>query len=243
MAGRPRSVDEVLARFDEYSARLDGHTPSTVAQSVRRGTAGLARRVATAAVAVFLLLAATAVFSQLIAPIGAMGFLALVVAAVFVAGFFLLRPAREPKRVEYREDLPTGTVLKQLESLLTHRRAALPPPAARRVDAIVQQVPLLESRLTELDPLDPLAQDARRLMGKHIPELLDRYEKVPAEYRRERDGEGLTVDERLAKSLDAAHQALGDIGARLAEGDRQAFETQGRFIESRYRDGGPAAGP
>jgi hypothetical protein len=41
-------------------------------------------------------------------------------------------------------------------------------------------------------------------------------------------------------SLDAARTALDDIGSRLAEGDRRAFETQGRFIESRYKDGGPA---
>ena len=31
--------------------------------------------------------------------------------------------------------------------------------------------------------LDPLAQDARRLLGKHLPDLLDRYERVPGEYR------------------------------------------------------------
>jgi hypothetical protein len=68
--------------------------------------------------------------------------------------------------------------------------------------------------------------------------LIDRYERVPAAYRQERDGEGLTVDERLVKSLDAAREALDEIGARLAQSDRDAFETQGRFIESRYKDPG-----
>ncbi|HEY0113478.1 MAG TPA: hypothetical protein VGB59_10055 [Allosphingosinicella sp.] len=242
MARRPRNVDEVLARFDEYSARLDGHTPSPMAQRVRRGAGTATRRLAGAAAAVFVLFTGIFLFSQLIVPIGAMGFLGAVVFAAIVAGMILLRPAREPKRVEYREDLPTGTVLKQLESLLSRRRDALPAPAARRADAIAAQVPLLESRLSELDPLDPLAQDARRLMGKHLPELIDRYEKVPAAYRGERDGDGLTVDERLVASLDAANQALGDIGSRLAKSDRDAFETQGRFIESRYKDSGKLQG-
>ena len=79
-------------------------------------------------------------------------------------------------------------------------------------------------------------------MGKHLPELIERYEKIPAAYRAERDGEGKTVDERLVAGLDAAREALDDIGARLAQSDRQAFETQGRFIESRYKDGGGIAG-
>jgi len=101
-------------------------------------------------------------------------------------------------------------------------------------------LPLLEQRLTEIDPLDPLAQDARRLMGKHLPDLIDRYERVPAPYRQEKDGEGMTVDERLVASLDAARTALDDMADRLSRSDREAFETQGRFIESRYKD--PAAG-
>jgi hypothetical protein len=77
-------------------------------------------------------------------------------------------------------------------------------------------------------------------MGKHLPELIERYERVPPEYRHQRDGEGLTVDERLVASLDAAREALDDLGSRLVQQDRDAFETQGRFIESRYKDGGAA---
>lgn len=134
-------------------------------------------------------------------------------------------------------------MVQQLDTMLSRRRTALPAPAARRVDAITQQLPMLESRLAEVDALDPLAQDARRLMGKHLPDLIDRYERVPAQYRSERDGEGLTVEERLVSGLDAAHQALDEIGAKLAREDLSAFETQGRFIESRYKDGGGIEGP
>ncbi len=59
---------------------------------------------------------------------------------------------------------------------------------------------------------------------------------MPAQYRHEADGEGLTVDQRLVAGLDAAHEALNDIGSKLARQDRDAFETHGRFIESRYKD-------
>jgi hypothetical protein len=125
---------------------------------------------------------------------------------------------------------------RQLDGLLVRERTALPAPAVRRIDAISGQLPLLESRLADVDPLDPLAQDARRLMGKHLPELIERYERVPAAYRSERDSEGLTVDERLVQGLDAAKTALDDLGRKLAHEDLAAFETQGRFIETRYKE-------
>ena len=125
--------------------------------------------------------------------------------------------------------------------MLVRRRAALPAPAAQRADAIGAQLPLLESRLAEVDPLDPLAQDARRLMGKHLPELIERYERIPAAYRHQPDGEGLTADQRLVASLDAARQALGEIGDKLVQGDRQAFETHGPLhrepLQGRRRPG------
>jgi hypothetical protein len=57
---------------------------------------------------------------------------------------------------------------------------------------------------------------------------------VPAAYRSELDGEGLTADQRLTEALAASRTALGEIGEKLARADMAAFETQGRFIESRY---------
>jgi hypothetical protein len=238
-----RSIDDAIARFDELSARIDGHTPQSRPGGRRAGGRSVARvskRIANLGIALGLLLAATIGFGLIVGPIGINGLFLVVAAAILALILFSFWPASEPKRVAYSDQLPTKAVVQQLDSLLVRRRTALPAPAARRVDAICQQLPLLEHKLADLNPLDPLAQDARRLMGKHLPELIDRYERVPAEYRHQRDGEGLSVDERLVASLDAAHAALGDLGSRLVQQDRDAFETQGRFIESRYKDGGAA---
>ncbi|HEX8526839.1 hypothetical protein [Allosphingosinicella sp.] len=240
MAQHPRSVDEAIARFDEVVGRWDGRTPEAIGARRRhygRRAGALARRLATAGVAVGALILATIAFGYIVGPIGMTGLFLVVVAILALLVLFSIWPT-EPKRAAYSEQLPTTTVVRQLDSLLVNERPALPAPAARETDAIAAQLPLLESRLADVDPLDPLAQDARRLMGKHLPELIERYEKVPESYRRERDSDGLTVDERLASSLGAARAALSDIGAKLAAGDRDAFEIQGRFIESRYKDPG-----
>ena len=238
MPGHPQSVDDAIARFDEVVARWDGRTPEAIGARRRhyaRGAKSVARRLATMGFAIGALIAATIVFSQIVGPIGMMGLFVVLLAMLAILVLFAVWPG-QPKRVAYSEQLPTRTLVQQLESLLVAERPALPPPAARRADAITAQLPLLESRLATVDPLDPLAQDARRLMGKHLPELIERYERVPSPYRAERDGGGLTVDERLVASLAAAEEALGDIGSKLARQDRDAFETHGRFIESRYKD-------
>jgi hypothetical protein len=238
MTARPRSVDEAIERFDALIARYEGGSPESRAafeRRLERGARSVARRLANIGGAILVLIIATLIFAKVIGPIGLTGLFVVALATLAILGLFSVWPA-EPKRVEYSERIPTKTVVRQLDSLLTRERRQLPPAAARRADAISAQLPLLESRLGEVDPLDPIAQDARRLLGKHLPELIDRYERVPAAYRTERDGDGLTVDERLVASLDAAGKALGEIGEKLARGDREAFETQGRFIESRYRD-------
>ena len=88
--------------------------------------------------------------------------------------------------------------------------------------------------LERVEALDPKAQDARRLMSIHLPGLIDRYLNVPAEFRGQEDSEGLTVDQRLVEGLSAARTALEEISQDLAKNDLDAFQTQGRFIKSRY---------
>ena len=238
MAKRPLSVDEAISRLDDTLARWDGKTAG-VGGLQRRGygrtARTVARRVTGMGAAIAALIVATIGFGMIVSPIGITGLFLVGVAILAILVLFSVWPA-EPKRVPYSEQLPTSIVVRQLEGVLVRERAALPAPAASRLDAIGAQLPLLESRLAEVDPLDPLAQDARRLMGKHLPDLIDRYERIPAAYRHQADGEGMTADQRLVASLDAARNALDDIGTRLTESDRQAFEAQGRFIESRYRD-------
>lgn len=238
-------IDRKIARFDSELARIDRLAASRTSDGPEyshpgKGTAW-ARRIATAAIAIGVVMAATILIGIVVDGIGLGGFV-LSLLAMAAAALFFLMPRREKPLVDYKEDMPNQAVVQRLGTLLTRKRAALPAPAARTIDAISQRLPQLESRLAETQMLDPLAQDARRLMGKHLPELIERYERVPAAYRAERDGEGLTVDERLVQGLDAAGKALDDLGRKLAREDMDAFETQGRFIESRYKDDGALRG-
>lgn len=238
-------IDQKIARFDSELDRIGQIAAARIAgggaaPAPRRGT-GWAKKVATALIAVALIMVATTVIGLVVDGIG-IGGLVLSLAAMAAAAFYFLAPRREKPIVDYKEDMPNQAVVQRLETLLTRKRSALPATAARRIDAISAQLPLLESRLAETETLDPLAQDARRLMGRHLPELIERYERVPPAYRAERDGEGLTVDERLIQGLDASSAALDELARKLAREDMDAFETQGRFIESRYKEDGSLKG-
>jgi hypothetical protein len=112
----------------------------------------------------------------------------------------------------------------------------LPPPAQTEVDNMSAMLPELRKILERVPDLDPNAQDARRLMAKHLPGLIDSYAHVPMSYRATTDEDGKSADDRLIEALSAGRQALKDIGEKLARNDLNAFETHGRFIESRYKD-------
>lgn len=222
-----------LARAERVLDDFARRTPEAKAAAKRarrrrlRAAAIRARRAAFAVLAVF---AAYVIYSFAVSPLGLIGFVAACIVATAAAVLVALLPVRQlPDRVS--DATPAAQLVERLDVMLHERRAALPAPAAREADAISAQLPLLEQRLAALDPLDPLAADARRLVGNHIPELLQRYDAIPAEARRSAE-----VEARLVAGLDAARQAVGDVVDRLAQGDLDALDTHGRFLESKYKD-------
>lgn len=237
-----RVLQQVAARSLDGAERalqnLATRTPEARAARKReqqRRNREVARRFKRVMIALAAILAVTVAIG-FVHPIGPFGLLAAITAAVFATVFLSLYP-KSRREVAEVGMLSNAEVVHRLDSLLIRERPALPPRALSEVDAISAQLPLLERRLETLNPLDPLAQDARRLMGQHLPDLLDRYEKVPVSHRSTRDGGGLSVEDRLLSGLGAARSAIDDIGAKLAQSDINALETQGRFIESRYKDG------
>lgn len=229
-------VERALARVDRVMRSLDerdGPVRAAARRERQRLNADLKRRAARVAVAVGVISILTILIGLLV-PIGMFGFLAAVGLAIGIAGLLAFMPTQQQSTKAPAADLPNGEMVQRFDSYIYRARAALPAPAQSELDAISAALPPLKQTLERVDALDPAAQDARRLMSVHLPGLIDRYHQVPRAYRSERDGEGLTVDERLIEGLSASRQALCEIGERLARQDLIAFEAQGRFIQSRY---------
>jgi hypothetical protein len=234
-------VERAIARFDRVTRSLDergGPVREAARRERQRLNADLAQRFARVGGAVLVISIITIVIGLFI-PIGMFGFLAAVGLAIGVAALLAFTPSRTHSIAAPSTDLPNGEMVQRFDSYLYRARRALPAPAQVQIDAISSLLPSLRQTLERVETLDPNAQDARRLMSIHLPGLIDRYMHVPPAFRSERDGEDKTVDERLVEGLAAGRAALAEIGEQLARADMAAFETQGRFIQSRYGSEGP----
>lgn len=227
-----------IARADRVMRSLnerDGAVRDAARRERQRLNAGLGRTLSRVGIAVGVISLA-AIGIGLIIPIGMFGFLAAVGLAIGVAALLLVSGGKEIAAPNVSTDLPNGQMVQRFDSYLFRARRALPAPAQAEVDLLSAQLPPLRQTLERIADLDPNAQDARRLMSVHLPNLIDRYLHVPSAYREQRDGEGFSVDERLVEALVAGRQALTEISEKLARADMAAFETQGRFIQSRYQE-------
>ena len=239
-------VEKAIARFERVARNIDerdGPVREAARRERQRVNADLANRVKRVGGAIVVISLLTILFGVFIAPIGMFGFLAAVGLAIGVAALLAITPSQERSIPGPGADLPNGEMVQRFDSYLYRTRRALPAPAQAQIDAISSVLPSLRQTLERVETLDPNAQDARRLMSIHLPGLIDRYMHVPTAFRSERDGEDKTVDERLVEGLAAGRSALADISEQLARADMAAFETQGRFIQSRYGSEAPEALP
>jgi hypothetical protein len=231
-------VERAIARFERVTKQIDdrqGPARDAARRERERLNSGLTKTIATVVVAVGAVWLAAIFIGLLLKPIGMFGFLAAIVASVIAIGLVMGRGAkRAVSPPAPAPDLPNGLMVERFDSYLYRARRALPAAAQGQIDAISGLLPSLRETLERVETLDPNAQDARRLMSTHLPGLIDHYVRVPPAFRQDKDGEGKTVDEGLVEGLAAGRQALGEIAQQLARADMAAFETQGRFIKSRY---------
>ena len=231
-------ADLAIARADRVMRQLDerdGAARAAARRERQRLNAGLGRTFGRIGMAILAISIVTIVIG-LITPIGMFGFLAAVGLAIGVAALLVVSSKRQIEAPNVSPDLPNGQMVQRFDSYLFRTRRALPAPAQNEVDQLSAMLPPLRQTLERVGDGDPNAQDARRLMSTHLPGLIDRYLHVPQAYRGERDGEDVSVDERLVEALAAGRVALTEISEKLARADMAAFETQGRFIQSRYKD-------
>jgi hypothetical protein len=233
-------VENAIARFERVTRQLDqrdGPAQEAARRERQRLNAGVGRTVIRVAIAAALIWLATIIFGFVITPIGMFGFLAALLVTGVVAAVLIASGGRRAISAPAPSaDLPNGAMVERFDSYIYRSRAALPAPAQAELDAISRILPPLKQTLSRLETLDPTAQDARRLMSIHLPGLIERYERVPAAFRQEKDGEDKTVDQRLVEGLAAGRVALSEVSEQLARADVAALETQGRFIQARYGD-------
>ncbi len=228
--------DQVLARNDERLRRLAIGEAAQAARARRRQRAAVAagKRLSRAAIVAGGIILALILWGLIIGPIGTT---ALVLAVLFGGVSVLVAGLSgggtpEPRAVA---DAAPALLPAVTEAWLDGQRRSLPALAAPQVDAISARLATLESQLASVPAADPVAQDVGRLLGRHLPELVDRYTRVPAEQRsRTIDSDGRTIETTLVDGLRLVEAELARASDQLAAADRDALVVQGRFLETRY---------
>jgi hypothetical protein len=124
----------------------------------------------------------------------------------------------------------------EAEEWLLGKRASLPVDAFPALDVIFMHLGDLQTGLGAVNPASTLAWEARRLIGSHLPQLVHAYCELPAVAR----GEDPEHDARLISGLGTIAEEMTRLSREVNRDRLMRFETQGRFLESRYRE--PDAG-
>ena len=222
---------DALARYDEWLARTV-KSPGQLAASgrrVRRAAQSAGRRARNMLFGALAVVLAAFLYGNLVAPLGFLGVVAMLLGVLAVMALLAGWPAEKPPELEKLPETPLASLPATVETWHDVQRPALPAPAARAVDHVMEQLERLKPELARLDPASAQADDARRLLGDHLPRLVKSYVGVPATHRATPDAQAHFRD-----GLKVVGTEIDRLTDDLARERMQALETEGRFLESRY---------
>ncbi|WP_170004373.1 hypothetical protein [Pseudopontixanthobacter vadosimaris] len=159
--------------------------------------------------------------------------LAMIAAVVALATFPRIKA---PTRADLQKGLDKGDVRQLVgntEIWLEHQRPALPPPAVDVVDRIGVQLDALGLQLETVDQTHPAAREVRKLVGQHLPEMVDSYRKVPTHLRGEARG-GASPDEQVTQGLEKISLEIDSVTRQLADGALDDLAIKHRYLDYRY---------
>lgn len=238
-----RELDRVLVDTEDFLMRQLGTRAGRDVnlRRLKRGVGealGRARRAALIFIGLLLALVGASILGA------SVGFLTWLIAlpAFFLAALLSLTfPTLGSRRREPaipREDalarMPLGTLADRCSQYLADRCADLPRAALPAADQILARLGQLQPHLADLPANEPVAGEARRLIGGHLPRLVDAYLALPPNER----GAASENSRRITESLAIVADELAELCRNLDECRNTSFQTEHRFIETRYRPDG-----
>jgi len=245
MADSTRSSDVILAdaRRSLTVQREGGfHRGARGKGSIGRGSAeakarALAKRIKYILIASAAILLGAMAVGLLIDGLGFGGIMItffLLIAAVLVLSNF--PRIKVPQRVDLTRTQDARQLVARTELWLEHQRPALPAPAVNLVDQIGVQLDALGLQLEHVDPGHPAASETRKLIGEHLPEMVETYRKIPPQLRRE-ERAGATPEAQLVDGLGSISEEIDRVTRQLADGALDDLAIRSRYLEYRYGNG------
>jgi len=226
--------DRVLADAEAVLRRHSERGQSLSGRARQRRNAALMRKVKFAFWAIVAVLVASAV-AGFITPLGTTG--VMIALGVMVAAVLMIAiaPGEKKVRAETLADTALTALPLQTEIWLENQRKALPAPAVTLVDSIGVKLETLAPQLERLGEQDPAAQEIRKLLTDHLPELVTGYQSIPEPLRRE-ERNGRIPERQLIDGLGVIDAEIARMSENLASGDLDKLAVQNRFLELKYQE-------
>ena len=233
-----RELERALVETEDFLIRQLGSRAAREAskRKLKRGAAEALRRLRRAGLIFVLLLLALVVWAVAVSPIGFFTWLVALPAVFLAAAISMTFATRGARRPEAPTEaavarIPLPTLAGRCEQWLLDRCEELPRAALPAADLILARLQHLQPGLAELPEGSPLHGEVRRLVGGHLPRLVDSYLALPPEAR----APGSENDARIAESLDVVAGELTRLCGEIDGCRAASFEIVHRFIETRYR--------
>ena len=236
MAGESTNSDLILrqARAALVNQRAGGRRAGSIGQrSAALKREYRLRKLIRAGIAVTGIIFAAMIAGLVIDGIGVVGVMVTVMAICCALVLFSSYPKL---KVPEMRDLTGGDVkslVGRTELWLESQRPALPAPAVQLVDQIGLQLDALGLQLDGLDDKQPAAVEVRKLVGEHLPGLVNTYTSIPRHLRTEPRG-GRTPDEQLTESLGKISVEIDSVTRQLAAGAIDNLAIQTRYLDYKY---------
>ena len=168
--------------------------------------------------------------------IGGIGFWGVMITALLVAtaAFVLMRYPEMPlPTTESLKVTDLGTLAGKTEIWLEAQRPALPAPAVTLMQDIGIRLDQLAPQLQTLDDNDPAAREVRKLVGEHLPELINGYKRIPDSLKH-KEHAGKTPAQQLVDGLKTIDREIETMTGQISRGELDKLAVRGRYLEMRY---------
>lgn len=228
-------LERTLADTEDFLFRQLSSKAAREAQKrkVTRGINEVFRRIRRATLVTVGLLAALIGYSIFIGSIDFLTWLVALPTVFLVSMLSLFWPSRRRESLRLRaNEVELRILASRTEEWLLDRCPELPRAALPAVDSILSRLREMQPDLETLPADSALAGEAHRLLGQHLPRLVDTYLSLPLSVREQHSENS----RRLAESLGIVAEEMDRLSSEVTSGRTLSFDTQHRFIETRYRD-------
>ena len=228
-------VDRAIERAGALLGRMSPQAQRLMVRERKRRRQFLLKKLGRVVVAGGALLVGLALFGLLVQPLGATGVMLAAGLFILISAFLLNFPRYPAANEAALAQTDIRLLPAQTEIWMAQQRKALPAPAAHAFESIALRLETLGPQLQTIDPREPVAVEARKILSEHLTELVSGYRRVPETLRRERQPSGKTPDEQLTDGLKLIDSELDEVTRNIAAGDLHKLATQDKFLELKYR--------